>query len=194
GFSAASSHVLALRSDGEVEAFGNNTSGQLNVPPLPPGLSYVQVDAQYLHSLFRRSDGAVLFAGQQSYWVAWIPASPPAGLHYTDIACGQFRGAGLLSDGSGEVWYPNVQPPTLPWGVYYVQVDCGKSICWFRRSDGDVVVVGQPPFQQYSTPALDPGTSYVSIDAGNQTVIARVGPTCTYVGVHPGCAGTRPAT
>lgn len=35
-------HVLALRSDGEVIAWGPGMAGELDVPPLLPGLSYVE--------------------------------------------------------------------------------------------------------------------------------------------------------
>jgi len=36
-------HSVARRSDGSVVAWGGNWGGQCDVPPLPPGLSYVEV-------------------------------------------------------------------------------------------------------------------------------------------------------
>src|SRR5262245_64492782 len=48
---AGAHHTVALRSDGNVVAWGNNNSGQCNVPALPPGLSYVEVAAAGNNSL-----------------------------------------------------------------------------------------------------------------------------------------------
>ena len=193
--------MLALRSDGTVVAFGNNSTGQCNVPPLPPGMHYEQVDCFHLHSLFLRSDGTLLHAGSPGSlnWAALaFPAQPPPGLEFNDVAAGLNYHAALLSDGSAMRWpLTSVQPPPLPWGVYYVDVESGESALWLRRSDGQVGVVGfpvWPVFTQFTVPEFDPGTSVLDLGGDYRTVAARLGPTCTYVGVHPGCAGSRQAT
>src|SRR5262249_29402966 len=48
---AAQHHVIARRADGSVVAWGDNHSGECNVPALPPGLTYVEVAAGYEHTL-----------------------------------------------------------------------------------------------------------------------------------------------
>src|SRR5262245_22261322 len=53
--------TVARRVDGSVVAWGDNTYGQCNVPPLPAGLTYVEVAAAgYYVVLARRSDGSVI--------------------------------------------------------------------------------------------------------------------------------------
>ncbi|MEO6708534.1 MAG: RCC1 domain-containing protein, partial [Planctomycetota bacterium] len=42
---AGMSHSLALRSNGTMVAFGDNGYGQCMVPVLPPGSTYVDVEA-----------------------------------------------------------------------------------------------------------------------------------------------------
>jgi len=43
-------------------------------------------------------------------------------------------------------------------------------------------------------PPLEPSTSYVQVSAYFLASSARVGPTTTYIGFAPGCAGSLPAT
>ena len=43
GVAAAAAHTILLRDDGEVVGLGDNSRGQLDVPPLPPGLRYTAV-------------------------------------------------------------------------------------------------------------------------------------------------------
>lgn len=64
-----------------------------------------------------------------------------------------------------------------------------------RRSDGQIVPVGtlRGAVFAYEAGPLDPGTSYLSVGINQNNMIARVGPTTTYVGIAPGCAGSLPA-
>lgn len=78
GFSAA------RLSSGSVVAWGANNLGQCDVPSLPPGLAYVQIDAGPAHALGLRSDGSVVTWGD-----GWpVPALPPPGLTYIDVVAG----------------------------------------------------------------------------------------------------------
>jgi hypothetical protein len=72
--SAGAEHNLALRRDGSVVAWGNNLSGQTNVPV---GLTHVvAVAAGVNHSIALKSDGTVECWGSNSYG----ECSPPPGL------------------------------------------------------------------------------------------------------------------
>ena len=64
---AGSLHYLGLLFNGAVKAWGVNTSGQCNVPPLPTGLTYTQIAGGFLHSVALRSDGAVIAWGHNGY-------------------------------------------------------------------------------------------------------------------------------
>jgi hypothetical protein len=190
-------HFVALRSDGTAVAFGANTMGQCNLPALPPGITYTQASAHYFGSLLLRSDGVIVHAGDTSYGQHLIPACPP-GVHYTTLSRAFSRALATRSDGAPVVWGGNpVMPPPQPWGTYFVQAIGGDNHGWFRRSDGEVFFVAQTlllTYPRYRPPALDPGSSYLDVDAFLDTAIARVGPTTIYVGHIPGCAGSRPTS
>ena len=47
-----------------MSAFGNNASGQCNVPALPGPLNYVEVAAGGYHTVARRSNGSVVAWGR----------------------------------------------------------------------------------------------------------------------------------
>ncbi len=59
GVAAGASHSVTRLEDGSLLAWGRNDLGQLNVPTPPPGLTYVDVDAEGEHTLARLSDGFV---------------------------------------------------------------------------------------------------------------------------------------
>ena len=157
-------------------------------------------DARYASSALLRSDSTVVVFGQAG-GTAQVPPPPPAGLEYVDIGLGMFRTATLRSDGVGE-WWGSVastgqywQPlPQLPLGIYFVEVDANDRLVAWRSSDGIVRVSGWCSQGEDQVPALDPGTSYLEVSANFRSVAARVGAQSTYVGFHPGCSGTLPAT
>ncbi|MFN7591564.1 MAG: hypothetical protein ACK5UQ_24075 [Planctomycetota bacterium] len=194
------SHSILLRSDGQAVAFGSNLSGCTVVPALPPGMHYTICDARYANSALLRSDGMIVVFGQAA-GSAQVPPPPPLGLEYVDIGLGHGRTAVIRSDGSGDWWgavtstnqYWRPLPP-LPLGVYFVEVDANDSVVAWRSSDGAVSVSGWCSRREDMVPPLDPGTSYLEISTNFLSVAARVGAQSTYVGFHPGCSGTLPAT
>jgi hypothetical protein len=199
-FACAMHHTILVRSDGQAAFCGPNFSGEGTIPPLPPGVTYVACDAHEFRSMLLRSDGQVVSFGE---WFGNQHAVPPlpAGLVYTEIGAGWGFGAAVRSDGAAVVWgglnqtgAGNLALPTLPFGVYYVEVDGGYRHLSLRRSDGKVEVCGRVLLTLAEVPALDPGTSYTQISSGYDIAGGRVAAQSTYVGIVPGCAGTRPAT
>ncbi|MBX3464925.1 MAG: hypothetical protein KF830_17285 [Planctomycetes bacterium] len=198
-FAAVADHTVALRSDGAAVSFGYDFFGAAQIPALPPGLRYVHADAKYGRTLLLRSDGQIVQVGRDAHWT---PPSPPPGVDYVQVAACYNHSAALRSDGEVDFW-GSLYPPTFsmwqpyvppPWGVAYVELRGSVHYVSLRRSDGQVVTTGLvlPPGRE--VPRLDPGTSYVQLGGGNITMVARVGPTSTYVSFGHGCAGSRPAT
>ncbi len=192
-FSVGPGHNVALRSDGAAVAFGDNSWGCSQLPTPPLGKHYVDADCNYGKTVLLRSDNTIIDIGNP-YWLSPPPPVAPAGLAFVEVAAAEDFGAALLSDGSVALWGQTSLPaplPSLPFGVGYVELDAGLDHVVLRRSDGNVDVIG---FYAPQGPPLEPGTSYVKVSASDNTITARVGPTCTYVSLAPGCAGSLPAT
>jgi len=189
---------LARRSDGAVVAWGDNSLGQLNVPSLPLGLSYLEVAAGGRHGLARRSDGEVVAWGDNSYGQCNVPALPQ-GMVYTQVSAGGWdseiwdytylfgpdivivhlgHSVALRSDGAVVTWgdssYGLDRVPPLPTGLTYVEVSAGSNHMAARLSDGSVVAWGDNTFGQCNVPVLPLGVSYASIDAGGGVTTARL--------------------
>ena len=94
--SAGSFHTLAVRSDGQVVAFGENSLGQCDVPPLPAGHRYLDVAAGDLHSLALRTDGHIVAWGANQYGQCNAPP-PPTGFEYVSMSCGEGHSLAMLA-------------------------------------------------------------------------------------------------
>ena len=148
-------------------AWGDNRYGQCDVPSLPAGLDYVEIDAGPDFSLALRSDGSVVAWGDNNNGECDVPAPPP-GTSYVDVEAGWVVAAALLSDGSAAVWgwnhYGQCDVPALPPGLTYVQISASLH-CLGLRSDGSVVAWGSNSSGQCNVPALPAGLSYVQVEA-----------------------------
>ena len=140
----AASHSLALKSDGTVVAWGDNSSGQLGdgtttnhtTPVAVPGLTGVVAIAAYSHSLALKSDGTV---------VAW-------GGNYS----------GQLGDGTTSSRYNPLAVPGLT-GVVAVAA-AGHSLV--LKSDGTVVAWGSNYAGQLGDGTTTQRTSPVAVTGG----------------------------
>ena len=132
---AGANHSLALKSDGTVIGWGNNSGGQTNVPV---GLSnVVAIAAGSYSSLALRSDGTVV------QWGADFP--PPAGLsNLVAIASGSYHKLALKNDGTVVAWGPNGDVGTnVPVGLSNVVViAAGGFNSLALKTDGTIVSWG----------------------------------------------------
>jgi len=121
----------ARRSDGTVVAWGDNSLGQCNVPPLPPGTTYVEVAAGadytpgYLRSntLAHRNDGAIVVWGDTSFGQADVPTLP-AGIGLSELAAGGLFTVARLGSGSSCI------PPSTYCVAKTNSLGCTPSIGW----------------------------------------------------------------
>jgi hypothetical protein len=97
------------------------------VPPLPPGLTYVEVSAGTVHALARRSDGSVVAWGQSGSLLNVPPL--PAGVGYVEIAAGTVHNLARRSDGVVVAWgdnaYGQCNVPALPPGSAFAKIAAG---------------------------------------------------------------------
>jgi alpha-tubulin suppressor-like RCC1 family protein len=126
--SAGDAHSLAVGSDGNVYAWGNNGYGQLgnnstansDVPvpvPLPAGVKFTQVSAGRFHSLGLATNGniyawgnnAVGQLGNGSTTDSHVPVlvTMPAGVTFTELSAGTGHSLALDSNGNIYAWGDN---------------------------------------------------------------------------------------
>ena len=95
-------HVVGLRGDGSVSAWGYNGDGQTNIPAdLGP---CTDIAAGYYHTVALRTDGSVRAWGRNDYGQTNIPADlGPC----TAVAAGAYHTVALQADGSVRAWGRN---------------------------------------------------------------------------------------
>ena len=150
-------HSVLLRSDGTAVTCGDNRYGQCNIPRLPEGVTYTQVDTGMYHTAYLVSDGSAVARGRNENGECNIPVLPD-GVIYTQVAAGYVYTILLMSDGAFVVcgddnWRmcdchtfsiccarPNI--PTLPDGVDCEQIAAGPSHTVLLNSDGSAAAYG----------------------------------------------------
>lgn len=171
---AGDAHLIALRSDGTVVAWGNNTYGQCNIQQ-PAGVGAVQVAATLGMSYALLSNGHVITAGLPQAGENLVPPLP-AGLSYLSVASGGLHAMAVRSDGQLIAWGDNqlgqCNVPPLPFGMTYILAAGGLSHSIALRSDGSLVTWGAPDFGLSQPPPLLPGEYVLSLRCGNNHTVA----------------------
>ena len=154
GISGSQKHALALRKDGTVVAWGDNSYGQTTVPV---GLSrVVAASAGSDHSLALKSDGTVVAWGSNS----WGQCNVPAGLsHVVGIFASNLFSLAIKDDGTVITWagYSPSQPLGSQTGVTAIASYPGYHLALLKQ-DGSVAVIGG---NEYGQSTLPPGLSQV---------------------------------
>ena len=149
-------------------AWGASDAGQLNIPALPPGVTYGAIAGGINYGLALRSDGTVAAWGRNFEGQTNVPALPP-GVTYTAVAAGLYHCLALRSNGTVVAWgdtsYGQTLVPALPPGVTYTAVAGGFDVSLALRSDGTMVTWGTDSSNQLTVPALPPGVTYTAVAA-----------------------------
>ncbi len=156
-FSFAIEHMLGIF----VAAWGDNTSGQCNVPS--PNVGFVAVAGGGQHSLGLKSNGSVVAWGYGNEGQCNIP-SPNVG--FVAVSAGEAHSLGLKYDGSVVAWGDNYngQCNVPSPNAGFVAVAAGKNHSLGVKSDGSVVAWGNNDYRQCSVPS--PNTGFVDVAAG----------------------------
>jgi len=159
-------HTLALRTDGTVTGWGDNSYGQASAP----GLSGVKAIAAGLHhSLALHSNGTVTAWGRNQYGQVNVPAGLT---NIMAIACGANHCLALRSNGTVAAWGDNTDlqaaPPPLATNI--IAVAAGLKHSLGLRANGTVVGWGDNSQSQRSVPVNL--SNVVAIAAGNYHSLA----------------------
>jgi alpha-tubulin suppressor-like RCC1 family protein len=172
------SHVLALRADGTVVAWGNNFNGQTNVPASATNI--VAVAAGGTFSLALRADGTLLTWGNSNNGLLNIPSTLS---NVVAIAAGRLHSLAIRSDGKVMAWGDNASSQlTVPTNLVRAQaIAAGSSHSLAIRSDGTIVAWGSniegrgpayAPPSVFDVAAVAAGTSHSVALRSNNTVTA----------------------
>jgi hypothetical protein len=195
------SHILAVRSDGSVLAWGGtNTYGQLSVPPSATNVIAVAASGGYFNSvifcpasLALKADGTVVAWGSDQYQELEVPA---AATNITAIAASTYGGhcLALRADGAVLGWGFNgsgqASPPASANGA--IAIAAGGYFSLALKPSGTVVGWGLNNNGQISIPA-SATVGVVAIAAGyDHSVALKYDGTVVQWG--DGAAGTPPTS
>ena len=154
-----------------IVGWGNNNSGQLNLPALPTSVVSVAMGGGDLIAL-HFNDGTVTVQGSN------LPSIPalPLGMTYLEVDLGGNHALLRRSDNTifvvgGASYHANV--PALPFNTIYTQLDAGSTHNAAVRSDGSVVCWGSNLVGECNVPSLPVSTVYVEVAAGDKFTVAR---------------------
>lgn len=161
-------HDLALRADGKVIAWGNNSYGQTNVPV--NATNVVAIAANYYHNLVQRADGTVIAWGLNTSGQTDVPSS------VTNVAALAATGAqsfALRRDGTVAIWGSSFVP-YVSYSIMnfsnIVALAAGEKHLLMLFADGTVMASGVNTYGQTDVP---PGLSnVVAIAAGSSHSLA----------------------
>lgn len=163
GVAAGDAHGLALRADGTVVAWGQNDSGQCNVP----SGTYRAVAAGADFSLAIRTDGSLAAWGGNSDGQV---SRAPAGKDFIAVDGGEAFAVALRTDGSLVAWGNDRwgQVSGVPKGTGFTAVVAGDAHGVALRSDGSLASWGHWAAIQ-DTPTRGP---FAAIGAGGTFCVA----------------------
>lgn len=146
---AGNAHSVALKSDGTVVAWGDNTYGQSTVPT---GLSdVVAISAGHNYTLALKKDGTVAAWGRNSFGLTNV--SSLSGI--SAISAGEYHALALKSDGTVVAWGDTENgKTTIPTGLADVtMISAGGEHSMALKKDGTVVAWGSNTSQQSTVPS-----------------------------------------
>ncbi|MEZ6036770.1 MAG: hypothetical protein R3F29_04780 [Planctomycetota bacterium] len=141
---------------------GRDDLDPLQLPPLPPGVGYVDVAGSDRHTIALRSDGRVVGWGSNVHGELAIPPLAP-GLTYTAIYAKAEASAMLRSDGAAVLCGRDAVPVTFlpPAGTNYVSLDFDGDTELLLRDDGFVQANGYSSLQ--NVPTLPAGVRWTQV-------------------------------
>jgi alpha-tubulin suppressor-like RCC1 family protein len=144
---------LALKTDGTLASWGNNSSGQCNVPN---GNHYTSISAGDDFGVAIKTDGSLIAWGSLT--------AVPTGNDYIEISSGTdyflaLKGNGTITYGG----YSNHVTPAIPAGSDFVAVSAGSDHALALRSNGSIVSWG---YNLYNVNEPPPRNDYIAIFDG----------------------------
>jgi len=139
GISSGNAYYVALKSNGGVDAWGDDTYGQTNVPP--EATNVIAIGAGYNHTIALKNDGSILSWGD-------FTLVPPGLSNIVAVSAGQYHNMALASNGTVFAWgSTNAGTETnVPAGLSnVVAIAAGNGFSVALQANGTVVAWGSAP-------------------------------------------------
>jgi alpha-tubulin suppressor-like RCC1 family protein len=188
--SGGAGHILALRSDGTVRAWGNNAYGQTNVPA---GLSnVVSIAAGGYSCLALRGDGSVVGWGDNRYGQLNVPATLS---NVAAIATSGYHSLALRADGYVVGWGLNTYgEAAVPASIRKAAgIAAGRYHSIVLLTDGTVVAWGSSGYLETNVPPGLPPLVAVSAGLYHSLALAADGSVFAWGLTNYGLAAVPPA-
>ncbi len=165
-------HVLALKADGSVLAWGVNANGECDIPE-SGRRNIAAVAAGGSHSLALREDGSVVAWGSNELNQTAVPVEASAGI--VAIAAGAYHSLALTRSGTVIGWGDGSNgaidvPEAARSGVISIAAGSAHSVA--LKSDGSVISWGYESDSRWKVPA-EASSGVVAIAAGSYSTLAR---------------------
>jgi alpha-tubulin suppressor-like RCC1 family protein len=150
-------HTYALKNDGTLVGWGDNSAGQINTPSNATGIT--QVACGRLHTYALKNDGTLVGWGDNGQI-----NTPSNATGITQIACGGSHTYALKNDGTLVGWGNNnlINTPSNATGI--TQIACSTAHTYALKNDGTLVGWGYNDFGQINTPSNATGVTQVACD------------------------------
>jgi alpha-tubulin suppressor-like RCC1 family protein len=160
---AGGTHMLALRANGTVVAWGNNAYGQTTIPAGLSGVVHIAAGAR--HSVALLNTGRVVAWGDNSSGQLNVPNTA----NVVNVSAGAFHTIALRSNGTVFGWGQNLDGQlNLPSTANFVDIGANDGNSVLLASNGTVSVYGDAQYGQTTVP----DGQYTQIAAGGKTIIA----------------------
>jgi alpha-tubulin suppressor-like RCC1 family protein len=174
--SAGSDHTCALRDDGVVECWGDNTYGRAPATRAASSGSFVEVAAGGLHTCALRDDGVVECWGNNGAGEAPATKSAASGV-FTQVDAGTDHTCAVRSDGVIECWGNNnlgkaPATKTAASGTF-TQVSAASTYSCARRDDGVVECWGNDGSGQAPPTKTAAASAFTQVSGGSLHTCAR---------------------
>ena len=160
-------HSLALKADGVVVGWGDNTDGQTSIPANATNVLVIAAGAN--HSLALKADGTITGWGDNTSGQTTIPASATNGV---SVAAGIGHSLALRADATVIGWGDNAYGQTTipPNASNVVAIAAGDIHSLALKSDGSVIGWGWNGFGQTTSPGN--AVNVIAIAAGGYHSLA----------------------
>jgi len=149
---------LALKKDGSLASWGDNTYGQTD--DMPPGNDFIAVASGMSHNMALRANGSIVAWGRNQKGQCNVPT----GNNFTAIAASDWSSIALKSDGSLTAWGRNdFGECDVPSGNNFTAIAAGGDFGMAIKNDGSLVAWGYNNRGQCNVPA---GNDFVSLAGG----------------------------